>query len=112
MKLKGLTLKITVYIFSAVMLIFAIIYRLNYMYSKDIIENQIEQTATNLTSSTVQSVEKVLMSIEKVPQSLAQSLENTYYSEEEIKNQLKETLTHNKDIYGICVAFEPNGYYK
>lgn len=112
MKIKGLTLRIIIYILTSVTIVFGLIYRLNYISSKEILENQIEQSANYLRSSTVQNVEKVLSSIEKVPQSIAQSIESSYYTEDEMHNLLVEMLNRNKDIFGISIAFEPNAYYK
>ncbi|HPI36683.1 MAG TPA: cache domain-containing protein [Ignavibacteriaceae bacterium] len=111
-KNTGLSLKIVLSIFSTISLIFLGIFLYNYFVSKDIIVKNIEESATNLTVSTVNKVDKILAAVEKVPQNVAVLIENSGYSSEKIHKLLELVVQNNDDIYGATIAFEPYTFDK
>jgi len=110
MKNRGLAFKLILLILSSVTLIFLLIFGYNYMYSKKIIIENVEKNAMNLARATVNQIDIVLSSIEKVPENLAYVLERSLCSGEELNNLLKYIVQKNKEIYGSAVAFEPRAY--
>lgn len=78
-----------------------------YYRSRLLLEAELERNARNLVLSSVNRVETVLTSIGKTTEGLACALENGSYSEGTLNAMLRETLEENREIYGICAAFEP-----
>lgn len=108
----GLSVKLILSIFLTIALIFLGIFLYNYHVSKDIITKNIEESATNLTLSTVNKVDKILAAVEKVPLNLAVLIENSDYSSERLHKVLKLAVEKNDDIFGATIAFEPYSYHK
>lgn len=74
------------------------------------IEKNVEDNARNLVQTTVNRIETVLLSVQKIPESLACFLENSSYSREELLHILRVVVENNKEIYGSAIAFEPYGF--
>ena len=110
MKNRGLAFKLILLILSSVTLIFLLIFGYNYMYSRKIIIENVEKNAMNLARATVNQIDVVLSSIEKVPENLAYVLDRSLCAGEELNNLLKYIVQKNKEIYGSAVAFEPRAY--
>ncbi len=110
MKNRGLAFKLILLILSSVTLIFLVIFGYNYMYSRKIIIENVEKNAMNLAKATVNQIDVVLSSIEKVPENLTYVLERSLCAGEELNNLLKYTVQKNTEIYGSAVAFEPRAY--
>ncbi|MCK4534329.1 MAG: serine/threonine protein phosphatase, partial [Syntrophobacterales bacterium] len=110
MKNRGLAFKLTLLILSSVTLIFLLIFSYNYLYSRKIIVKNIENNARNLAGATVNRIDVILSSVEKVPENLAYFLENFQCSGEELNRLLRSVVENNEKIYGSTVAFEPWAY--
>lgn len=74
MKNKGLAFKLILLILSRVTLIFLVIFGYNYMYSRKIIIENVEKNAINLARATVNQIDVVLSSVEKIPKIWPMSL--------------------------------------
>ncbi|RZB30436.1 MAG: phosphoserine phosphatase RsbU/P [Desulfobacteraceae bacterium Eth-SRB1] len=107
MKNRGLAFKLILLILSSVTLIFLLIFGYSYMYSRKIIIKNIEKNAMNLARATVNQIDVVLSSVEKVPENMACVLDQSLCTGEELNNLLKHIVQNNKEIYGSAVAFEP-----
>ena len=103
----GLSFKLVASIFLSIALIFIVIFTYNYNLTKAIVEKNIEDNAENLTQNKINQVEKVLISVEKVPENIARLLEKISYSEEELIEILNAMVDSNPEIYGATIAFEP-----
>jgi len=110
MKNKGLAFKLILLILSSVTLIFLVIFGYNYMYSRKIIIENVEKNAINLARATVNQIDVVLSSVEKVPENLAYVLDRSLCAGEELNNLLKHIVQKNDEIYGSAIAFEPKAY--
>jgi len=110
MKNRGLAFKLILLILSSVTLIFLLIFGYNYMYSRKIIVENVEKNARNLARATVNQIDVVLSSVEKVPENLAYVLDRSLCSGDELNNLLKHIVRKNDEIYGAAVAFEPRVY--
>jgi sigma-B regulation protein RsbU (phosphoserine phosphatase) len=76
------------------------------------IEKNVEESARNLVLSTVNRIETVLLSVQKVPESMAFFLENSSYHKEGLLLLLRTVVENNPEIYGSTIAFEPYGFDK
>ncbi len=110
MKIRGIAFKLTLLILSGVTMIFLGIFGYNYIYSRKIITENIEKNAINLARATVNQIDMVLTSVEKVPENLSYVLEGSLCKGEELNNLLKYAVQKNDEIYGATVAFEPWAY--
>lgn len=111
-KNRGIALKLILLILTSVTLIFFFIFGYNYLFSRQIIIKNVEENARNLAQATVNRIDTVLHSVEKVPENLACFLENSSHSAEQIMNLLRSVIENNPEIYGATIAFEPYAFQK
>jgi signal transduction histidine kinase/HAMP domain-containing protein len=104
----GLSSKMVLFIFSNVFIIIAIIFGYIYKVSRDTIYTNLNENSRLLTLSTVNEVEKILASVQKVPDNLSNIIEAGNYSPEEIEKLLKMAVANNYEIFGAMIAFEPD----
>lgn len=109
-KNKGIRFKLVFFILSSCALIFAVIFAYNYFFSRRIIEKNIKTSAENLVLATINRIDAVLSSVEKVPQTIAYFLEYAAYDKEEILSFLSSVVEGNSEIYGSTIAFEPYAF--
>ena len=107
---RGLTAKLSTAILSSCLLIFLVIFLYNYQVSRTMIVGEIEKNAKNLALVTVNKIETVLRSVEKVPGNLAFFLENSSQSKDELNLHLRSIVENNPEIYGATIAFEPHAF--
>ena len=74
------------------------------------IEKNVEENARNLVMATVNRIEIVLRSVQKVPENLAYFMEQGSCDKEELLRLLREVVENNSEIYGSTVAFEPYAF--
>ncbi len=106
---KGLAFKLILFIFTSVAIIFLSIFLYNYYYSKKMVEKNLKTSAENLTVSTISKVDKILSSIQIIPDNFSKIIESTNYSKKELDKILRQEVENNPEIYGAALAFEP--YY-
>ncbi len=111
-KSRGLAPKLIFLVLTSVSIIFALVLSYYYSYSRRIVTENVEKNARNLSAATVNRIDKVLRSIEKVPKNLADFLENSSYSGGELIELLRRIVSNNPELYGAAIAFEPYGYKK
>lgn len=107
---KGIAFKLITLILASSMLIFIVIFGYNYSVSREIILKNVEENARNLVAVTVNRIDAMLRSIEKVPGNLAYFLEASPCSGEELLSILRAVVEKNPEIYGSTVAFEPYAF--
>ncbi|MEI7695304.1 MAG: SpoIIE family protein phosphatase [Chlorobium sp.] len=93
-------------------LIFVITFGYNYYQSRLVLERELENNARNLAMSLVNRVESELISVSKVTEGVARSLETGSYSEEQLHALLQRSVAGNPGIYGSGVAYEPYAFRK
>ena len=111
-KNRGIAFKLIVLILSCTVLIFAGIFGYNYQYSRRMIERNAEENARSLTTTTVNRIETILKSIEKIPENMTYFLENTSHNKRELINLIRSVVKNNQEIYGSTVSFEPYTFDK
>jgi phosphoserine phosphatase RsbU/P len=107
---RSLAFKLILFFTASTVCIFSLVLAYHYRTSREIIRENQEKDARDLALIKAARIERVLSSVQKVTQGLADYLENTACSEKEIRSLIRTTLEHNPEIYGSTVAFEPNGY--
>ncbi|PKL88317.1 MAG: hypothetical protein CVV23_10880 [Ignavibacteriae bacterium HGW-Ignavibacteriae-2] len=109
MKSIGLASKLSLFIFTGIALIFLAVFVFNYNITSNIIEKKIEENAQNLAYNKINELEKVLISVEKIPESIARLLENTdvKFTDKYLSDILVSMLESNSAIFGATIALEP-----
>lgn len=99
-------------IISSVLLItitlFILILSVYYYYTRRIIMKSTQEHAIELAGNIAGKIQQVLQPMEKIPEMLAATLEMGIYHQDSLMPILETILKHNKNIYGTCIAFEPN----
>jgi signal transduction histidine kinase/methyl-accepting chemotaxis protein len=96
------------FIFINVFVIIAFIFAYIYKVSHDTIYSNLKENSRLLTLSTVNEVEKILSSVQKVPDNLSNIIESGNYSADDIEKLLKMAVANNYEIFGAMIAFEPD----
>ncbi len=107
MKSKGLAFRLSVLILVSTTAIFVAAFSYNYYYSRQTVLKNVEESARNLTTSTIYKIEAVLRSVEKIPRNLAFRVEKRTYRREELTDLIRSTVAENREIFGSTIAFEP-----
>ncbi len=107
---RGLAFKMILYIFVSIMVIFIFTFHYTLTITHDMVVKNLKTNARYLTMSTVSRIEKVLSSMQRVPDNFATVFQQSEFDEESMNRMLKLMVENNKDITGACLAFEP--YYK
>jgi sigma-B regulation protein RsbU (phosphoserine phosphatase) len=106
-KNRGIAFKLILLILTSSTLIFMLIFGYNYLFSRRIIVKNVEENARNLALATVNRIDIVLRSMEKVPENLAYFLEHSSYTKKELIDLIRSVVENNPEIYGATIAFEP-----
>jgi len=108
---KGLAFKLITSIFFSVAIVFVIIFLYNYAISKNIVEKNLRMNAESTTKNAVSQIEKILYSIQKIPDNYSEIIVQTDFSKESLVKILRQEVEINPEIYGAALAFEP-GFFK
>ncbi len=109
---KGIKNRLLIYIISSTFIVIGLIIFHNlYISSKFLLKN-VKQNAQNITISSVNKIESILQSVEKINQTQALYLETFNYDENDLKALLYNIVKNNKEVYGSCIAFEPYCFTK
>ena len=104
---RGLAFKLIISIMIILGIIFVLLFSYNLMITREIIVKNLETNAENLTGATVARIDKVLSSIQKIPDNFAPIFERHLDSEKDMKDLVSLMVSGNKEILGACLAFEP-----
>lgn len=104
---RGIAFRLSLCILASCTLIFAAVFGYTYLFTRRLILNEIEGNAKNLSLRTVNRIETVLRSVEKVPNNLAYSLEHSSFTREGLLDLIRAVVANNPEIYGSTVSFEP-----
>ena len=107
---KGLAFKLILYVFVSIMVIFILIFHYTLKITRDIVAKNLKSNAEYLTTSTVAKIEKVLSTIQRIPDNFAQIYQQNKMNEAEMKRLLCMMVENNQEVTGACLAFEP--YFK
>jgi len=103
---QSLAAHLSLWIISLGALIFIAVLSTNYFFSRQLLENYVEQLAKETVLSTVQKVDTVLHSISTSANSLATVVTIPDISKKHIKQMAKAFVENNAEIFGMAVALE------
>jgi len=103
---QSLAAHLSLWIISLGALIFIAVLSTNYFFSRQLLENYVEQLAKETVLSTVQKVDTVLHSISTSANSLAAVVTIPDISKKHIKQMAKAFVENNAEIFGMAVALE------
>jgi phosphoserine phosphatase RsbU/P len=106
----GLAFKLSLSILSAATLLIAGILFYNYHYSKRLLLASARETAEQLTNGTLNRMESVLISAERVPQSLLLFLQYPGLQKESIEEMLPMVIENKPEIFGTAIGFAPYAF--
>jgi signal transduction histidine kinase len=104
---RGLAFKMILSVFSAIAVIFVIMFLYNYSVTRRTVIKNLRELATYLTDNTVTRVDRMLVSIARIPDNFAVLVEQHPFSETELKTMLAGIVENNREIFGAAIAFEP-----
>jgi len=105
---KGIAFKLIFLILLCCSIIFMTIFYYYSEFTSCTIKGLIKDRLEALNSAAVKSIEIELYAVEKIPESLAFSMEHITYREEDLVMVLRDIVMNSDEIYGACIAFEPN----
>jgi len=88
-------------------LIFVTVLGVNYLLSRNLLEEYVGDLARTAAASTVKEIETVFSSVATSADSLATIVTRADISEQQIQDSILAFLKINPDIYGMTVALEP-----
>ncbi len=112
MKRRSLAFKLIVYLSGSCLLMGLAIFGVNYQYSKKMIQANIEENARNLTMRTVNRIETVVFAVQKIPENVAYSLENSTMDEKQMLAMLRTVTLENREIVGAGIFLSPSALQK
>jgi sigma-B regulation protein RsbU (phosphoserine phosphatase) len=104
---KSLAFRLSLGILSASAILVAGILYYNYHFSKRLLLESARETAEQLTRATMNRMESILVSAQRVPEGLNLFLQHPGMNENELNEMLKFVLQNKPEIYGSAVAFAP-----
>jgi len=107
---RGIAFRLSFLILVTTSLIFIGLFGYYYAFSRQLIEDKIEEDATHLAQATANRIDKVLGATEKIPEDLSVFMEYLTPETEGLSAVIKNLLENNDEIYGTAVAFEPYAY--
>ena len=110
MKNSSLASQLIVFILTSAAVIFLAASTYSYYASKEGIIRRARESAQHLTRETVYQIEVILRGVEKIPLNLAATLEHVQCERDDMVRLLQTAMVHNKELFGLGVAYEPYGY--
>ncbi len=107
LKNRGIALKLIALVVAACGFIFLSVFGYSYLFSRRMMEKNIEESAQNLAQATVNRIEANLRSVQKIPLNARYLVETGRLNRADLGDFLVDMAKNNGDICGIVVAFEP-----
>jgi sigma-B regulation protein RsbU (phosphoserine phosphatase) len=108
--LRGLTFKLVVGIVAGCGLIYGLIQLDQLRFARGILEAKIENEARNVTATTAERIEAVLLSVERAPRNVAGIVVGERPTREGLWNVLRSAVASDPNVFGAAMAFEPNAF--
>ncbi len=105
---RSITYRLIVVVTLSTTAIFSVTLGFNYIRSRALLEEQVENTARNLALALVNRVEAVLGSVTKVTEGLGRTIENGRTGDREWPALLRRSIESNPEIHGAAIALEPS----
>lgn len=108
LKKNSLSFRIIVRVLLITTTLFVLIITLYYFYARNSIQKATKEYAIQLAGNIAGKVEGELKPLEKIPQMVSASIGMGFFQEDSLIRILETVVERNPNIYGACVAFEPN----
>jgi len=107
---QGLAFRLSAWTLTAAGLVFVLMSAATYLMAREALLKNAEANARTLAQAIVMRIEARLAPISRVPQGVAYELEDGELSgEPAIFKRQRRVLADNEEIFGMAVAFEPDG---
>jgi len=104
---SSITLKIVLLVLSSTCLVLVLVLNRSYTNSRDLIRQEAQTSARNLTLAVGNKIEQEFLVVAKAVQDLTSSLETVPWDEEILLNQMRRMVQQTPEAHGIVVAFLP-----
>ncbi len=104
---SSITVKITLLVLGSTCLVLALVLHRSYTNSRDLIRQEAETSARNLTVALGNKIEQEFLLVAKAVQDLTSSLETVSWDEEISLEQIRRMVQQTPRARGIVVAFLP-----
>ena len=106
---RGLAFRLTLLLVAGVSLILALVLGYNYVFSRRMIERQIENNAREKLQSIINRMDIIFFSMEKATKALSIPMENRRIAtnKKAIYFLLRRVVEENKEVYGSTISLEP-----
>lgn len=105
-----IALKLTLLVLTGTVVVFAFAMLYSYTYSKDLILQEAEKNARNLTSSVARRTEQEFRAVAKFSENLACVIECGNPDEPSLLQLILSMVERNGEVFGSTVAFEPYAF--
>jgi phosphoserine phosphatase RsbU/P len=112
LRFQGLAFRYGFYVLTAILIIFITAFLYTFSFSYRILLSDAEGDATNVTQLTIAKIRNILQPVEEVPRLLAKKLEHGDADFRAMSKTIQDFISENKEVYGSCIAFEPNQFDK
>lgn len=112
LKNRGIALKLILLSVSATAFIFLSVLGYSYFFSRKMIEKNVEVSARNLATATVNMIESTLNSVEKIPENAVCFLQERNVERRDMVRLLYALMKTNPEMHGASIALEPNIHQK
>ena len=109
-RLRGVFLRLTLLVLLGAAAVLGGVSTYGYLVSRNILLEKVEESARNQALATVNRIESVLSTLQKVPWSAAYALENAPLTPAEIRRLSRRLLADTPEVFGTAVAFEPYSF--
>ena len=104
---SSITVKISLLVLGSTCLVLALVLGKSYINSRDLIRQEAETSARNLTLALGNKIEQEFLVVAKAVQDLTSSLETIPWDEEILLNEIRRMVRQTPGAHGIVVAFLP-----
>jgi len=105
---NSIAVKIALLVLGSACLVLALVLEVNYTRSKELIRQEAEQSARNLTLSLANEIEQEFLLVAQAIDDLAAFLETSAWDEEALLNHIRRTVEGHDEVFGSAVAFLPH----
>lgn len=107
---NSITVKIALLVLGSTCLVLALVLGVNYSRSRELIRQEAEKSARNLTSSLAREIEQEFLVVSQAVDDLTAFLASSTWDEQALLNHIKRTVTKNGEVFGSTVAFLPYAF--
>lgn len=106
-KHQSITFQLILLVLSGALIVFAIVFGYNYYISRQLVMQNVEREALLMTDATIRRIDTVFLSVQKVVQGMARTVENFSCTREDLISYLQAIVKNNPEVYGSVIALEP-----